>query len=73
MGQCDGRGAGDDGDADGGVEVGVGGLTLGDGVPLCKHLLACTLAERAELFAGFVKVEEVSVEEMVGWAAGWGG
>lgn len=51
----------------------VGGLSLGNGVPVCKHLLACALAERADMFAGFVKVEEVSVEELAGWGAGWGG
>lgn len=50
-----------------------GGLANGDGVPICKHLLACVLAERTGLLGGIVKEREVSLEEMVGWAAGWGG
>lgn len=50
-----------------------GGVSLGDGmVPVCKHLLACVLAERCNLFQGFVEEKEVSVEEAAGWAAGWG-
>ncbi|KAI4715423.1 hypothetical protein E4T48_08398 [Aureobasidium sp. EXF-10727] len=51
----------------------VGGLSLGKDVPMCKHLLACVLAERAAPFGGYVKTREVSVEELAGWAAGWGG
>ncbi|KEQ76644.1 hypothetical protein M436DRAFT_69604 [Aureobasidium namibiae CBS 147.97] len=50
----------------------VGGLSLGQDVPMCKHLLACVLAERAGMFGGYVKTKEVSVEELAGWAAGWG-
>jgi hypothetical protein len=50
----------------------VGGLSLGEDVPMCKHLLACVLAERGGLFEGYVKTREVSVEELAGWAAGWG-
>ena len=50
----------------------VGGLSLGQDVPMCKHLLACVLAERGEMFGGYVKTREVSVEELAGWAAGWG-
>jgi hypothetical protein len=50
----------------------VGGLSLGGDVPMCKHLLACVLAERGGLFGGYVKTREVSVEELAGWAAGWG-
>jgi hypothetical protein len=54
----------------------VGGLSLGKTkVPMCKHLLACVLVERTDLFAGHVKIkgkEQVSVEELAGWAAGWG-
>ena len=50
-----------------------GGLSLGENVPLCKHLLACLLVERTGLFAGFVKEKDVTLEEMAGWAAGWGG
>jgi hypothetical protein len=30
------------------------------------------LAERGGLFGGYVKTREVSVEELAGWAAGWG-
>lgn len=51
----------------------VGGLSLGEDVPICKHLLACVLVERTGLFAGFVREREVGVEEWAGWAAGWGG
>jgi hypothetical protein len=51
----------------------VGGLSLGKDVPMCKHLLACVLAERAGSFRGYVKTREVSIEELAGWAAGWGG
>lgn len=59
----------------GGREIwGVGGLAAGEGVPVCKHLLACALVEGAgSLFGGFVRREEVGVEELAGWAAGWGG
>jgi hypothetical protein len=57
-------------------EWAVGGLSLGKTkVPMCKHLLACVLVERTDLFAGHVKIkskEQVSVEELAGWAAGWG-
>lgn len=51
----------------------IGGLSLGKDVPICKHLLACVLAERGGLFEGYVKTRRVSVEELAGWAAGWGG
>lgn len=37
---------------------------------VCKHLLACVLAER---IGGYVEEREVVREEMAGWAAGWGG
>jgi len=67
----DGEGGGDD------KEVararGWGGKTLGDGVPVCKHLLACVLAERVEGLAAFVEEKLVSREEMAGLAAGWAG
>jgi len=60
------------GDADGGGWR-FGGLSGGKGAPpVCKHLLACVLVERCELFEGYVQEREVSVEEAVGWAAGWG-
>jgi hypothetical protein len=49
-----------------------GGLTRGDDMPVCKHLLACILVEYCGLFADFVEEREVSVEEFAGWAAGWG-
>ncbi|RMZ67232.1 ubiquitin carboxyl-terminal hydrolase family [Pyrenophora seminiperda CCB06] len=51
-----------------------GGLGLcGDMPPVCKHLLACVLAERCNgLFGGFVKEQNVDVEVAAGWAAGWG-
>ena len=49
-----------------------GGLTLGSDVPVCKHLLACVLVEHCGLFATFVEEREVGVEELAGWAAGWG-
>jgi hypothetical protein len=49
-----------------------GGLTRGDDVPACKHLLACVIAERCRGFAGLVEVTEVGREEVAGWAAGWG-
>lgn len=51
-----------------------GGVGLGEGIPpVCKHLLACVLAERcAGLFGGCVEERVVGVEEAAGWAAGWG-
>jgi len=57
-----------------GMEWIFGGISLGDGMPpVCKHLLACVLAERCKgLFGGFVEERDVSVEEAAGWAAGWG-
>jgi len=57
-----------------GVKWIFGGISLGDDMPpVCKHLLACVLAERCKgLFGGFVEERDVSVEEAAGWAAGWG-
>ena len=57
-----------------GMEWIFGGLSLGDDMPpVCKHLLACVLAERCKgLFGGFVEERDVSVEEAAGWAAGGG-
>ncbi|KAF2002981.1 hypothetical protein P154DRAFT_107859 [Amniculicola lignicola CBS 123094] len=50
-----------------------GGCTLGETMPpVCKHLLACVLAERGGIFSGFIEEKEVSIEEAAGWAAGWG-
>jgi hypothetical protein len=57
-----------------GEECEFGGLSRGDSIPLCKHLLACVLVERWDVFSGYgVEEKEVSVEELAGWAAGWGG
>ena len=49
-----------------------GGLTRGSDMPVCKHLLACVLVERCEIFQHLAVEQEVSVEELAGWAAGWG-
>lgn len=49
-----------------------GGLTRGADMPACKHLLACVLLERCEIFRHLAVEQEVSVEELAGWAAGWG-
>lgn len=49
-----------------------GGLTRGDDVPACKHLLACMIAEKCGGFARLVEERGVGVEEVAGWAAGWG-
>ncbi|UJO13437.1 uncharacterized protein CLAFUR5_03761 [Fulvia fulva] len=50
----------------------MGGLTRGSDMPVCKHLLACVLVEHCESFKHFAVEREVSVEEIAGWAAGWG-
>ncbi|UPX18225.1 uncharacterized protein EKO05_0008532 [Ascochyta rabiei] len=52
-----------------------GGVSLGLGMPpVCKHLLACVLAERCSgVFGECVEERRVSVETAAGWAAGWGG
>ena len=51
-----------------------GGVSLGEGMPpVCKHLLACVLAEQCgSLFGPCVEERRVSVETAAGWAAGWG-
>ncbi|EMD59880.1 hypothetical protein GGP41_008985 [Bipolaris sorokiniana] len=51
-----------------------GGATLGDDMPpVCKHLLACLLAEKCNiLFGRFVNERWITVDEAAGWAAGWG-
>ncbi|KAI9845659.1 MAG: hypothetical protein M1837_004633 [Sclerophora amabilis] len=51
-----------------------GGLSLGEDIPpVCKHLLACFMAEKCNtLFGDFVTEESASKEEMTGWGAGWG-
>ena len=51
----------------------VGGVSLGEDVPICKHLLACVLAERVEGLSAFVDEKVVERGEIAGWAAGWGG
>ncbi|CAF9935181.1 MAG: hypothetical protein HETSPECPRED_009690 [Heterodermia speciosa] len=77
----DADGSGDIGGGDGGEGHGgregerrqIGGVTFGEDVPVCKHLLACLLAERVEGLGAFVEERCVGREEMAGWAAGWGG
>ncbi|KAK5697668.1 hypothetical protein LTR17_023916 [Elasticomyces elasticus] len=49
-----------------------GGLSQGTDMPICKHLLACTLVEHSSMFADMVEDRLVSAEELAGWAAGWG-
>ena len=49
-----------------------GGLSLGDDMPVCKHLLACVLVEHSSAFAHFVEERSITAEELAGWAAGWG-
>ncbi|KAK4890845.1 hypothetical protein LTR27_010546 [Elasticomyces elasticus] len=49
-----------------------GGLSQGTDMPICKHLLACTLVEHSSMFADMVEERMVSAEELAGWAAGWG-
>ncbi|KAM3423228.1 hypothetical protein BST61_g676 [Cercospora zeina] len=50
----------------------VGGLTLGQDMPICKHLLACLLIEHGSTFGHFVQEKEVTLDEVAGWSAGWG-
>ena len=40
--------------------------------PVCKHLLACVLAQRCGVFADMVHERTVSRAEMAAWAAGMG-
>lgn len=49
----------------------LGGLMLGNQVPVCKHLLACILAERCAGLEDCLEKRKVGREEMAGWAAGW--
>ncbi|ELR01715.1 hypothetical protein VC83_00946 [Pseudogymnoascus destructans] len=59
----------DGGHGGGGGEWQFGGVSrdgLGGGVPCCKHILACVLAERMEGWVGVVKEREVGREEMAG-------
>lgn len=51
-----------------------GGLALGRReVPVCKHLLACSLVEMGKGLRDLAIQKVVGREEMAGWAAGWGG
>ena len=66
--------------AEGAERKGWGGLMgfYGDregtsNAPLCKHLLACVLADWWDEVRDLVEVKHVEREEMAGWAAGWGG
>ncbi|KAI9803947.1 MAG: hypothetical protein M1833_000228 [Piccolia ochrophora] len=70
----DGGHEGEEGD-DGWVFGGLGlELEGGRAPPVCKHLMACVLAERlAAWVGGVVRDVEVGQGEMGGWAAGWGG
>lgn len=61
-----------DGDLDEGTWE-FGGLSLGEETPMCKHLLACIMVERWRGFGDGIKEREVSIEELAGWGAGWGG
>ena len=56
-----------------GMEWSMGGSSLGDGVPVCKHLLACVLAERLVGLETLVEERVVSRQEVAGYAAGWAG
>lgn len=49
-----------------------GGLTKGQDLPVCKHILACVLGRYCKGFEGFIESREVSREELAGWSAGWG-
>ena len=49
-----------------------GVMQVEDEVPLCKHLLACVLAERWVGAADLIEEREIGREEMAGWAAGCG-
>lgn len=49
-----------------------GGVSRGSDAPVCKHLLACVLIAHCQPFAQMVEEREVSLEEVAGWAAGWG-
>ena len=49
-----------------------GGTRAHAELPVCKHLLACVLAERCGVFAGMVQERTVSRAELAAWATGWG-
>jgi hypothetical protein len=50
-----------------------GGISKEKIGPICKHLLACIMVERIGLMNGMVEEKVVSIKELAGWAAGWGG
>ena len=50
----------------------IGGLSAGENMPVCKHLLACVLVEHSSTFAHLVEERTITLEELAGWAAGWG-
>ena len=52
---------------------GLSGHGTGRDAPLCKHLLACVLAECWAVAGTMIEERIVGKEEMAGWAAGWGG
>ncbi|MDI1487904.1 MAG: hypothetical protein OHK93_007177 [Ramalina farinacea] len=52
---------------------GEGGGGVNGGVPVCKHLLACCVAECWDGAGRMVEVRGVGRGEMAGWAGGWGG
>jgi hypothetical protein len=45
------------------------GMDDGEAVPVCKHLVACLLAERWDVLRGYVKEREVGREEIGGVSA----
>lgn len=52
------------------IEAQFGGLSFGDQLPVCKHLLACFLADQCN-FDNLVEARNVAQHELAGWAAGW--
>lgn len=73
-GEDDGRWVDDNTTSEIKCEWSFGGVSLGNGMPpVCKHLLACVLADKCSgIFGAFVEERHVSVDEAAGWAAGWG-
>jgi len=61
---------GRDKDGDGGESGVWGGYSRG-GAPVCKHLLACVLAENCAVFAGFVVRREVDEMRLAELAVLW--
>lgn len=55
-----------------GASIIYGGRAEGDNrAPICKHLLACLLANSSKLLATCVKRVAMTEHELAGWAAGW--